>query len=107
MSDSIRLYHFLHDALKSLGQLGRKENRVTLAMLMVGIFKGQDVRLGRIAQQVPLGITQDSVEQRFRRWRSQSIRPAPLRDGDAYWQPPRGRALAHHRGVEALRFGTW
>jgi hypothetical protein len=35
---------------------------------MVGIFESQDVRLGRIAANVPLDTQEDSVAQRFRRW---------------------------------------
>jgi hypothetical protein len=40
----------------------------TLALLMTGIFSSRDVRLSRIAEQIPLDIQEDSVAQRFRRW---------------------------------------
>jgi hypothetical protein len=35
---------------------------------MTGIFHSRDVRLSRIAENVPLDIQEDSVAQRFRRW---------------------------------------
>jgi hypothetical protein len=68
MSGPIRLYHQLHRALKVLGKWGRPEGRQTLALLMTGIFHSRDVRLSRIAENVPLDIQEDSVAQRFRRW---------------------------------------
>jgi hypothetical protein len=40
----------------------------TLALLMTGIFSSRDVRLSRIAENVPLDVQEDSVAQRFRRW---------------------------------------
>jgi hypothetical protein len=65
MSGPIRLYHELHRALKRLGKWGRPESMQTLALLMTGIFNSRDVRLSRIAEQVPLDIQEDSVAQRF------------------------------------------
>jgi hypothetical protein len=51
----------MHHALKKLGQWGRPESMQTLALLMTGIFNSRDVRLSRIAEQVPLDIQEDSV----------------------------------------------
>lgn len=68
MSGPIRLYHQLHQALKNMGNWGRPETMQTLALMMTGIFHSRDVRLSRIAENVPLDIQEDSVAQRFRRW---------------------------------------
>ncbi len=68
MSGPIRLYHQLHHALKHLGKWGRPESMQTLALLMTGIFHSRDVRLSRIAENIPLDVQEDSVAQRFRRW---------------------------------------
>jgi hypothetical protein len=68
MSGPIRLYHQVHHALKKMGYWGRPESMQTLALLMTGIFHSRDVRLSRIAENVPLDIQEDSVAQRFRRW---------------------------------------
>jgi hypothetical protein len=68
MSSPLKLYHQIHEALKGLGKWGRPELVETLAYLMVGIFMSRDVRLNRIAEEVPLAIQEESVAQRFRRW---------------------------------------
>lgn len=68
MSGPIRLYHELHNALRSWQKWGRPELVQTLALMMVGIFEARDVRLSRIAERVPLDIQEDNVAQRFRRW---------------------------------------
>jgi hypothetical protein len=58
----------MHHALKKMGNWGRPESMQTLALLMTGIFHSRDVRLSRMAENVPLDIQEDSVAQRFRRW---------------------------------------
>jgi len=68
MSSPLKLYHQFHGALKRMGKWGRPELVETLAYLMVGIFQSQDVRLSRIAANVPLAGQDESVAQRFRRW---------------------------------------
>ena len=68
MSSPIRLYHKFHEMLQTMPKWGRPELLETLALFMVGIFESRDVRLGRIAADVPLDTQEDSVAQRFRRW---------------------------------------
>jgi len=68
MSSPLKLYHQFHQALKGLGKWGRPELVETLAHLMVGIFMSRDVRLSRIAENVPLDSQEESIAQRFRRW---------------------------------------
>ena len=68
MSSPLKLYHQFHEALKGLEKWGRPELVQTLAYLMVGIFRSQDVRLSRIAADVPLAGQDESIAQRFRRW---------------------------------------
>lgn len=68
MSSPQQLYHQFHKRLKGLEKWGRPELVQTLAYLMVGIFQSQDVRLSRIASNVPLGRQDESIAQRFRRW---------------------------------------
>jgi hypothetical protein len=68
MSGPQRLYHELHNALKTWQKWGRPELVQTLALMMVGMFEARDVRLSRMAERVPLDIQEDNVAQRFRRW---------------------------------------
>lgn len=68
MSSPRKLYHQFHNTLKGMKKWGRPELVQTLAYLMVGIFQGQDVRLSRIAAEVPLAGQEESIAQRFRRW---------------------------------------
>lgn len=68
MSSPSRLYHEIRGLLSNMPKWGRPELVETLALFMVGIFAGRDVRLGRIAAEVPVDIQEDSVAQRFRRW---------------------------------------
>lgn len=68
MSGPLRLYHELHERLKGWKKWGRPELVQTLALFMTGIFMVKDVRLGRIAEAVPLDIQQDNIAQRLRRW---------------------------------------
>jgi hypothetical protein len=68
MSSPIRLYHEFRGLFSQMSKWGRPELLETLALFMVGVFVSRDVRLGRIAAEVPLDIQEDSVAQRFRRW---------------------------------------
>jgi len=92
MSGPIRLYHQLHHALKDLGKWGRPEMLQTLALMMTGIFHSRDVRLSRIAENVPLDIQEDSVAQRFRRWLKN-----PRVDERAMYDPVARQVLASLR----------
>ena len=67
MSSPLQLYHHIRKMLKDREKWGRPELLETLAYMMVGIFMSGDVRLSRIAEEVPLATQEDSVAQRFRR----------------------------------------
>lgn len=98
MSSPQQLYHQLHRHLKQFEKWGRPELVQTLAYMMVGIFMNRDVRLSRIAEDVPLGIQEESLAQRFRRWLKN-----PTVDERAIYDPMMCNLLAGLRHTR-LRF---
>jgi len=101
MSDNLRRYHAIRDALKQLyptepkGRLARHLN--TIAMLVSGVVGSQRVNLPAVAGKVPTGTQRESRVQRFERW----LDNAGI-DLEVYFLPFVGALLAGLAGLGPL-----